>query len=46
MLSSNLAVIDIDGMLIQCRLPFALADRFDLTDRVRSTQSYSLMAGH
>src|SRR5215207_287199 len=46
MLSSNLAVFDMDGTLIQGRLVFALADRFDLSDKVRSIQSHRLMAGH
>ena len=46
MLSSNLAAFDMDGTLIQGRLVFALADRFDLSDKVRSIQSQRLMAGH
>ena len=46
MLSSNLAAFDMDGTLIQGRLVFALADRFDLSDKVRSIQSRRLMAGH
>lgn len=46
MLSSNLAALDMDGTLIQGRLVFALADRFDLSDKVRFIQSHSLMAGH
>jgi phosphoserine phosphatase len=46
MLSSNLAAFDMDGTLIQGRLVFALADRFDLSDKVRSIQSHRLMAGH
>src|SRR5215207_1341830 len=46
MLSSNLAAFDMDGTLIQGRLVFALADRFDLSDTVRSIQSHRLMAGH
>ena len=43
---SNLAAFDMDGTLIQGRLVFALADRFDLSDKVRSIQSRRLMAGH
>lgn len=43
---SNLAAFDMDGTLIQGRLVFALADRFDLSDKVRSIQSYRLMTGH
>ena len=43
---SNLAAFDMDGTLIQGRLVFALADRFDLSDKVRSIQSHRLMAGH
>lgn len=35
-----------DGTLIQGRLVFALADRFDLSEKVRSIQSDRLMAGH
>ena len=46
MLSSNLAAFDMDGTLIEGRLVFALADRFDLSDKVRSIQSNRLMAGH
>ncbi|HEU0145164.1 MAG TPA: hypothetical protein VFQ47_10295, partial [Nitrososphaera sp.] len=46
MLSSNLAAFDMDGTLIQGRLVFALADRFDLSDKVRSIQSHRLMTGH
>ena len=46
MLSSNLAAFDMDGTLIQGRLVFALADRFDLSEKVRSVQSGRLMAGH
>ncbi|MFL6479827.1 MAG: HAD-IB family phosphatase [Nitrososphaera sp.] len=45
-MSSNLAVFDMDGTLIQGRLVFALADRFDLSEKVRSIQSDRLMAGH
>ncbi len=43
---SNLAAFDMDGTLIQGRVVFALADRFDLSDKVRSIQSHRLMAGH
>ena len=43
---SNLAAFDMDGTLIQGRLVFALADRFDLSDKVRSIQSHRLMAGY
>lgn len=43
---SNLAAFDMDGTLIQGRLVFALANRFDLSDKVRSIQSHRLMAGH
>jgi phosphoserine phosphatase len=46
MILSNLAAFDMDGTLIQGRLVFALADRFDLSDKVRSIQSRRLMAGH
>jgi phosphoserine phosphatase SerB len=46
MLSSNLAAFDMDGTLIEGRLVFALADRFNLSDKVRSIQSNRLMAGH
>lgn len=46
MLSSNLAAFDMDDTLIQGRLVFELADRFDLSDKVRSIQSHRLMAGH
>jgi phosphoserine phosphatase len=46
MLPSNLAAFDMDGTLIQGRLVFALADRFDLSDKVRSIQSRMLTAGH
>lgn len=46
MLSSNLAAFDMDGTLIQGRLVFALADRFDLSDEVRSIQSQEIMTGH
>ncbi|MFL6371718.1 MAG: HAD-IB family phosphatase [Nitrososphaera sp.] len=45
-MSSNLAAFDMDGTLIQGRLVFALADRFDLSEKVRSIQSDRLMAGH
>ncbi len=43
---SNLAAFDMDGTLIQGRLVFALADRFDLSEKVRSIQSDRLMLGH
>jgi len=43
---SNLAAFDMDGTLIQGRLVFALADRFDLSDKIRSIQSQRLMPGH
>jgi phosphoserine phosphatase len=44
---SNLAAFDMDGTLIQGRLVFALADRFDLSEEVRSIQSgRRLMTGH
>ena len=46
MLLSNLAAFDMDGTLIQGRLVFALADRFDLSDKIRSIQSQRLMPGH
>lgn len=46
MLSSNLAAFDMDDTLIQGRLVFELADRFDLSDKVRSIQSHRLMAGY
>ena len=46
MMLSNLAAFDMDGTLIQGRLVFALADRFDLSDKVRYIQSHMLMFGH
>jgi phosphoserine phosphatase len=46
MMVSNLAAFDMDGTLIQGRLVFALADKFDLSYKVRSIQSHRLMAGH
>lgn len=46
MMLSNLAAFDMDGTLIQGRVVFALADRFDLSDKVRSIQSHRLMSGH
>jgi phosphoserine phosphatase SerB len=46
MMLSNLAAFDMDGTLIQGRLVFALADRFDLSDKVQSIQSRRLMPGH
>ncbi len=46
MKSPTLAAFDMDGTLIQGRLVFALADRFGLSDKVRSIQSHKLMPGH
>ncbi len=46
MMLSNLAAFDMDGTLIQGRLVFELADRFDLSDKVRSIQSARLMPGY
>ena len=46
MMLSNLAAFDMDGTLIQGRLVFALADKFDLSYKVRSIQSNRLMSGH
>ncbi|HEY6757115.1 MAG TPA: HAD-IB family phosphatase [Nitrososphaera sp.] len=46
MMLSSLAAFDMDGTLIQGRLVFALADSFDLSDKVRSIQSRGLMPGH
>jgi phosphoserine phosphatase len=46
MMLSNLAAFDMDGTLIQGRLVFELADRFDLSGKVRSIQSQRLMSGH
>src|SRR5215213_7152531 len=46
MMVSNLAAFDMDGTLIQGRLVFALADKFDLSDKVRYIQSHRLMFGH
>jgi phosphoserine phosphatase len=43
---SRLAAFDMDGTLIQGRLVFALADRFGLSDKVRSIQTCTPMAGH
>jgi phosphoserine phosphatase len=43
---SRLAAFDMDGTLIQGRLVFALADRFGLSDKVRSIQTSAPMAGH
>jgi phosphoserine phosphatase SerB len=43
---SRLAAFDMDGTLIQGRLAFALADRFGLSDKVRSIQTCTPMAGH
>jgi phosphoserine phosphatase len=36
---SKLATFDMDGTLIQGRLVFALADRFDLSDKVKAIQA-------
>lgn len=44
--SSNLAAFDMDGTLIQGRLVFALADKFGLSEKVRSIQSRPQIAGH
>ena len=46
MMLSSLAAFDMDGTLIQGRLVFALADSFDLSDKVKSIQSRRLMPGH
>ena len=46
MMLSSLAAFDMDGTLIQGRLVFALADSFDLSDKVESIQSRRLMPGH
>ena len=46
MKSPRLAAFDMDGTLIQGRLVFALADRFGLSDKVRSIQSYKSKPGH
>jgi phosphoserine phosphatase len=46
MMLSNLAAFDMDGTLIQGRLVFALADKFDLSYKVRSIQSHRLKSGH
>jgi phosphoserine phosphatase len=46
MLSSNLAAFDMDGTLIDGRLVFALADMFNLSDKVKCIQSNRLMTGH
>jgi len=43
---SNIAAFDMDGTLIQGRLVFALADRFDLSEKVRSIQSRPQITGH
>ncbi|AFU59641.1 MAG: HAD-IB family phosphatase [Nitrososphaera sp.] len=42
----KLAGFDMDGTLIQGRLVFALADRFDLSDKVRAIQQSEGMLGH
>jgi phosphoserine phosphatase len=44
--SSNLAAFDMDGTLIQGRLVFALAEKFGLSEKVRSIQSRPQIAGH
>jgi phosphoserine phosphatase len=44
--SSNLAAFDMDGTLIQGRLVFALADKFGLSEKIRSIQSRPQIAGH
>src|SRR3712207_2645046 len=44
--SSNLAAFDMDGTLIQGRLVFTLANRFDLSEKVRSIQSTPQITGH
>ena len=46
MKSARLAAFDMDGTLIQGRLVFALADRFGLSDKVRSIQSRKAMLGY
>ena len=43
---SNLAAFDMDGTLIQGRLVFTLANKFDLSEKVRSIQSTPQIAGH
>jgi phosphoserine phosphatase len=43
---ARLAAFDMDGTLIQGRLVFALADRFGLSDKVRSIQSHKAMPGY
>ena len=43
---SNLAAFDMDGTLIQGRLVFTLANRFDLSEKVRSIQSTPQITGH
>jgi phosphoserine phosphatase len=45
-LPPRLAAFDMDGTLIQGRLVFALADRFGLSDKVRSIQSHKSTPGH
>ena len=42
---SKLATFDMDGTLIQGRLVFALADRFDLSDKVKAIQANGI-TGH
>jgi phosphoserine phosphatase len=43
---SRLAAFDMDGTLIHGRFVFALADRFGVSDKVRSIQTRTPMAGH
>jgi phosphoserine phosphatase len=43
---SRLAAFDMDGTLIQGRLVFALADRFGVSDKVRSIQTSTPSTGH
>jgi phosphoserine phosphatase len=45
-MTAKVAAFDMDGTLIQGRLVFALADRFDLSSKVRAIQAESKMAGH
>lgn len=42
----KLAAFDMDGTIIQRRLVFELADRFDLSDKVSTIQACTSMAGH
>ncbi|HEX7032669.1 MAG TPA: HAD-IB family phosphatase [Nitrososphaera sp.] len=43
---NKLAAFDMDGTLIEGRLVFSLADRFGLSDRVKTIQASSGMEGH